>query len=82
VLTADQIEDVVAQVKDQLRAEPDVPLKVSNFKFEDDWLYVEVVPAKPGVRASDHADLMMKVEKAIRALGIDNLLLLPQIDDE
>jgi hypothetical protein len=70
-------------VRDQLKAaEADgIYLKVSSEKLDDDWLYIEVIPAKPGVRASDHAGLMAQIERNLRADGIDRVLLLPALEE-
>ena len=78
-----QISDIVQKVQDQLKiAEGDgIYLKVSGERLDDDWLYIAVVPAKMGVRASDHAGLMSQIERKLRAEGVDQVLLVPAIDD-
>ncbi|HET6251533.1 MAG TPA: hypothetical protein VFE47_27865 [Tepidisphaeraceae bacterium] len=75
--------DIIQKVQDQLTAaEADgIHLKISNERLDDDWLYIEVIPAKPGVRASDHAGLMSKIERKLRADGIDQVLLVPALDE-
>ena len=49
--------------------------------FDDDWLYVVVTPSRPGVRASDHADGMVQVERALKSRGVRNVLLVPALTD-
>ncbi len=52
-----------------------------NHKLDDEWLYIVVVPSKPGVRASEYANFMSKVERELRAAGDDNVLLVPALQD-
>jgi hypothetical protein len=54
---------------------------VSGYKLDDDWLYIVVEPAQAGVRASDHANLMSKIERDLRKEGIDQVLLVPALKD-
>jgi hypothetical protein len=77
------VSEIVQKVRDQLKAAEaaGIHLQVSNEKLDDDWLYIEVVPARPGVRASDHANLMAQIERKLRAEGIDQVLLLPALED-
>ena len=56
-------------------------LKVSGDKLDGDWLYIVVVPSKAGVRASEYANYMSKVERELRAAGDDNVLLVPALED-
>jgi hypothetical protein len=39
------------------------------------------VPSKPGVRASEYANYMSKVERELRAAGDENVLLVPALED-
>lgn len=75
--------EIVNKVKKRLSdAERDgIFLKVTGDKLDDDWLYIVVVPSKPGVRASDYANYMSKVERELRAAGDDNVLLVPALED-
>ena len=78
-----QVAEIVNKVNARL-AEAErtgVYLKVAGQKLEDDWLYVVVVPSRPGVRASDHALLMTQIERELRTQGDDRVLLVPAIDD-
>jgi hypothetical protein len=81
--TTQQVTEIVSKVKHRLaQAERDgIYLKVTGEKLDDDWLYVVVVPSRPGVRASDHASFMSKVERELRAEGDDNVLLVPALTD-
>ena len=71
------------QAKQRLaEAEKDgIYLKITGEKFDDDWLYIMVVPSKPGVRASEYANFMSKIERELRAQGDDQVLLVPALAD-
>ncbi len=58
-----------------------IHLKIDSEKLDDDWLYIVVVPSKPGVRASEYANFMSKIERELRAAGHDNVLLVPALED-
>jgi hypothetical protein len=81
--TQQEVTDIVNKVKKRLAdGEKDgVFLKVTGEKLDDDWLYIVVVPSKPGVRASEYANYMSKVERELRAAGDDNVLLVPALED-
>ncbi len=79
--TTTQVSDIIDKVRKRLQAEQDIHLTVANYKLDDEWLYIVVVPAKPGVRASDYANFMSKVEHELRAQGDDNVLLVPTLED-
>ncbi len=81
--TTQQITDIVGKVRQRL-AEGEregVHLKVVGEKFDDDWLSIVVVPSKAGVRASEYANFMSKIERELRAEGDDNVLLVPALED-
>ena len=77
------VDTVVKKVEQQLEAARanGVYLKVTEHRLDDDWLYVVVVPERPGTRASDHADLMSQIERDLRNAGDDHVLLVPAIED-
>ncbi len=79
--TTAQQDEIVDRVRKQLAdAEAEgVYLKVSDFKLDDEWLYIVVEPQKSGVRASDHANLMAKIERELRRDGVDQVLLVPAL---
>ena len=81
--TTQQVPGIVEKVRHSLAdAERDgIYLKVSGKKLEDDWLSIVVVPTRPGIRASDHAQIMSKIERELRAQGDDNVLLVPALED-
>ena len=81
--TQAQIPGIIKEVQERLAdaARGGVDLKVAGEKLEDDWLYVVVTPAKPGVRASDHARLMSDIERELRQQGNDHVLLVPTLED-
>jgi hypothetical protein len=81
--TTQRLSDIVQKVQKRLAdAEGEgVHLKVANSKLDDDWLYIVVIPSKSGVRASDHADLMSRIERELREQGEDKVLLVPALED-
>jgi predicted transcriptional regulator len=81
--TTAQITDIVEKVRNRLaQAERDgIYLKISGERLDDEWLSIVVVPARPGVRASDHARLMSQIERELRQQGDDNVLLVPVLED-
>ena len=81
--TQAQVPGIVAEVRQRLAdaARQGVDLEVTGEKLEDDWLYVVVAPAKPRVRASDHARLMSQIERELREEGNDQVLLVPAVED-
>jgi hypothetical protein len=78
-----QVTGIVEKVKKRLEnAQQDgIHLKVSAEKLDDDWLYIAVLPSRSGVRASEHAAFMSKIERELRAEGDDNVLLVPELTD-
>lgn len=76
--TTQQTQEIVEKVRRRLAG---TELKVAGERLDDDWLYIVVVPVRPGVRASDHARLMSQVERELRQQGDDNVLLVPALDD-
>ena len=81
--TTAQVTEIVDKVRHRLAdAERDgIYLKVTRESLDDDWLYIVVSPARPGVRASDHAGIMSRIERELRAEGDDNVLLVPVLED-
>ncbi len=81
--TTANAKDIVEKVRNRLTdAEREgIYLKVSGDRLDDEWLYIAVVPARPGVRASDHASLMARIERELRQQGDENVLLVPALDD-
>ena len=81
--TTIDVPQVVAEVRRRLaEAEGEgVYLKVTGENLDDGWLYVAVEPSRPGVRAIDHSDTMARVERALRREGVDNVLLVPRLED-
>jgi len=81
--TTQQVPDIVSRVRTRLVAaeQEGIHLRVAGEKLDDEWLYVVVVPAKPGVRASDHARLMSQIEGELREQGDDQVLLVPALEE-
>jgi hypothetical protein len=81
--TAQDVASIVDRVTQRLtEGEKDgVHLRVIDHKLDDDWLYIVVVPSRPGVRASEYANFMSKVERELRAAGDENVLLVPALAD-
>ena len=78
-----EVPEIVAEVRRRLADEAGrgVALDVTDFKLDDDWLYVVVTPSRPGIRASDHANLMSKIERDLRQQGKGQVLLVPALAD-
>jgi len=89
MITDNDVPRVIALVRDRLdalRAEGRALLQVEerDYKVEDEWLYVVVAPSRPGIRASEYAQVMVDVEQELRETEggvIDNVLLIPAIPD-
>lgn len=81
--TTQQVTDIVEKVRKRLHEgeREGIHLKVVSDKLDDDWLYIVVVPSKPGVRASEYANFMSKIERELRAQGDDQVLLVPALED-
>jgi hypothetical protein len=81
--TTQQVTSIVDKVRNYLAdAERDgIYLKVSSESLDDDWLYIVVVPARPGGNAADHARVMSQIERKLRAEGDERVLLLPALED-
>ncbi len=81
--TMQQVSEIVDKVRTRLQdAERDgIYLSVVDERLDDDWLYIIVTPTRPGVRASDHARLMSRIERELRQEGDDKVLLVPAIED-
>ena len=83
----EEIKDVVDWVRNRLeeyRRERDVQLTLEerDYRLEDEWLYLVVTPARPGIRASDYAEIMAEIEKELyEKKKIDNVLLVPAINE-
>jgi len=81
--TTEQVTPIVDKVRRYLADAEDkgVYLKVSSESLDDGWLYIVVVPSRPGGHASDHAKLMSEVERKLRAEGDERVLLVPALED-
>ena len=81
--TQAQVPGILAEIRQRLQAAAGqgVPLQVSGQKLDDDWLYVVVTPTQAGVRASDHAQFMSRIERELREAGTEHVLLVPALED-
>jgi hypothetical protein len=81
--TTAQVQEIVDKVRRRLAEAEDqgVHLEVADERLEDDWLYIVVVPTRPGIRASEHARTMSQIERELRQQGHDNVLLVPALED-
>jgi hypothetical protein len=81
--TTTQVTDIVQKVRNRLGdgEKEGIHLKVVSEKLDDDWLFIVVVPSKPGVRASEYANFMSKIDRELRAAGDDQVLLVPALQD-
>jgi len=77
------VQKIVKKVEKRLvdAEKDDVFLKIDDYRLDDDWLYIVVLPARPGVRAADHARLMARIERELRQQGDDNVLLVPALEE-
>ena len=81
--TTEKVSNIVDKVRRYLAdAERDaIRLKVSGESLDDGWLYIVVVPSKPGGHASEHAKLMSQIERRLRAEGDERVLLVPALEE-
>ncbi|GMU22668.1 MAG: hypothetical protein AMXMBFR13_27530 [Phycisphaerae bacterium] len=81
--TQEQADVIVKKVEKRLADARNVgiELEISSYKLDDDWLYIVVIPSRAGVRASEYANQMSKIERELRAEGDDNVLLVPALED-
>lgn len=84
-MTTNQVSNVVGRIQALFEdlGNDRIQLKVveEDTKFEDEWLYVAVsAPPATGIRVSDYAELLSRVEKALRDDGIEKVLLVPVRD--
>lgn len=85
-MNENQISGIVEKVKarlSELSSERHVGLALleKNYRLEDDWLYLVITPTRPGDRASDYADLMSTIKSELRKEDIENVLLVPAVED-
>lgn len=75
--------DKVRELLSRLGKDRSVVLELEDqdYKLEDEWLYLCVTSKKPGIRASDYAELLADIEKELRDQQIDNVLLVPAVAD-
>jgi|GEM_PF-5192964 len=52
-----------------------------GYAVDDDWISLVVSPNKPGMRAYDYVDILIAVEKELRARGHEHVLLVPAMGD-
>jgi hypothetical protein len=81
--TLEQTSAIVDKVRRRLQEaeRENVFLKVNGEKLDDDWLYIVVIPTKVGIRASEYANFMAKIERELRQQGDENVLLVPALQD-
>lgn len=84
MITEQQIPQVIAEVNRQIddARKEGIFLRVVDHHLDEDWLIVTVDVDGEGFRASDHARIMVSIEKRLREQGMDNLLILPAVHDE
>ncbi len=54
-------------------------LKAQDYRLEDNWLYLCVIPAQESVRPFDYAEILSEIEAELRQEGFDNVLLVPTL---
>lgn len=52
-----------------------------GYAVDDDWISLIVNPDKAGMRAYDYVEILIAVEKELRALGHEHVLLVPAMGD-
>jgi len=52
-----------------------------GYAVDDDWVTLIVNPDKPGMRAYDYVEILIAVEKELRARGHEHVLLVPAMSD-
>ena len=84
--TPQEIEQLQQQVQEML----DTYVRQEKFGFrlvvspeyvqQEDWLHLEVMPDREGVRAYEYAEALMAVEKKLRReVNVEHVLLLPPL---
>ena len=58
-----------------------VHLELTGARFDDEWLYLVVAPARKDERASKHAHLMTQIERRLFDEGYDQVLLVPAVPE-
>ncbi len=82
--TQEQVPEILKSVEQRLKQQAEhggANLQVSESNLDDDWLYIVVTPVEVGVRASEHAELMSRIERELRDEGIENVLLVPTLSE-
>ena len=74
---------IVERVEQLLSAAKDrgIHLRLTGFRFDDEWLYLVVEPMQKGERASQHAHLMTEIERTLQKEGYDQVLLVPAVPE-
>ena len=86
-MDTNDIHEVVDWVRERLASmqrERNIELKLEerDYRLEDDWLFLTVLPARPGIRASEYAEAMAEIEKELHEeKNIDHVLLVPAINE-
>lgn len=83
-MPAEQDRKVIVHRVQQLLTEAmarGVHLKLTGSRFDDEWLYLVVAPARPEERASQHAHLMTEIERKLLEEGYDQVLLVPAVPE-
>lgn len=86
IVTQQDIPKLIADVNELLvvMGEPfGLNLKVEplDYKVEDEWLYLCVRPTQVGIRPYDYAEALGNVEKELRRRRIEQVLLVPVLDE-
>lgn len=58
-----------------------VHLELTGSRYDDDWLYLVVAPARKDERASQHAHLMTEIERKLLDEGYDQVLIVPAVPE-
>jgi hypothetical protein len=75
--TAAQVNSIVSKIESMIAASGK-PLRVVGHHLDDTWLTV-VITSGSNVRASEYADFMSEIERALRKDGYDEVVLVPAL---
>lgn len=77
-----EVEKNIQKRLDGMRGLSRIPLKIAAHRLEDDWLCIAVTPLRPGIRAYDYVETLVKVENEVKKeKKIENLVLVPAFGD-
>jgi len=84
--TQSQIDAIIRDVQSRLVSSQkltgvDLQVPPGGYLEDGGWLNIVVTPVNPGVRAHQYVEALSSIERALRANGIQQVLLVPAISD-